>query len=824
MFLPLSKQTGNSNIMPKHKHICILALVVWILASASIPGALAAQTTGPTLKVEAHYSGHFKFGEWLPLRVTLANDGPPIRAEVRADTTEAGGQTTFTAPVELPTGARKRLTLYVMPPSFAQAVRVRLMEGERELAKQSVQVTVERNVDYMIGIIAPRAEPFAVLGGLSLQATSSGVEMWAARMGPLNPRPVAVIPVSLDDIPDRPEGLRALDALVISGVDTSALSPEQAQALQGWITQGGRLILGGGAGAARTLAGVILPDGLRLTDAPGDLPSLEALGTFGEQDVRVPGPFAVTWPVQPPSQPEYNVLIEQQGRALLTEKRVGDGYVNYAALDLSGSPFDAWAGALRFWEKLLTPGSAYPLNAPTDVSPRLMRANSLSYALQNLPALELPSIRWLGGLLILYVVLVGPLNYLALRRLRKLEWGWITILALTALFSVGAFALGFNMRGGDVIINKVSILAFSGRGAASPVQTYIGIFSPARRAYTINLPGQTLATPLSIEGNPWGGGGVGSPGALEIVQGEPTQVRGVQVNQWAMQSFAAESSVPEEWGIESDLLFDGDRLRGTLVNHTDQVLLDAVVVNGNQFARLGDLAPGTSKTVDQVLQNTWNSNFPYFLYEHIWQNAGPNGPPRELQVRQQILENYYQNPNGPSQPPPVTTLIGWMQISPLEIGVTDVRWMTQQTSLVIAALNVQYPTGPIHLFPGSLTARMVEMQGDTGMCGAQNQIYLNWGTATLEYTLPEALNRMEVTRLALVITSDNVGSVLPTIELYTRSGEWIKLDAPQSGSNELTDPARFVQAGGIVSIRLTNNENNWTGCSQYSLEVEGTVD
>jgi len=156
---------------------------------------LAAPPANVTMKVEPYFGGHFKFGEWLPLHVTLANDGPALRVEVRADTTEAGSQTTFVVPVELPTGARKRITLYVQPPSFAKAVRVRLIDGARELESQSLQVTVERNVNYVVGVIAPRSEPFAVLNGLTLNSAQAaqGIELkWT---GSQQPRPVRVIPM-----------------------------------------------------------------------------------------------------------------------------------------------------------------------------------------------------------------------------------------------------------------------------------------------------------------------------------------------------------------------------------------------------------------------------------------------------------------------------------------------------------------------------------------------------------------------------------------------------------------------------------------------------
>ncbi len=53
-------------------------------------------------------------------------------------------------------------------------------------------------------------------------------------------------------------------------------------------------------------------------------------------------------------------------------------------------------------------------------------------AVANLPSLALPPI---GGLLVLlfgYIVLVGPVNYLVLRRLDRREWAWVTVPALIA--------------------------------------------------------------------------------------------------------------------------------------------------------------------------------------------------------------------------------------------------------------------------------------------------------------------------------------------------------------------------------------------------------
>ena len=78
----------------------------------------------------------------------------------------------------------------------------------------------------------------------------------------------------------------------------------------------------------------------------------------------------------------------------------------------AGSPLDAWAGAVRFWERLILSEASYTQGMPADTSPREMRSMQMTYALSNLPSLDLPSVRGLSILLSIYILIVGPINYL----------------------------------------------------------------------------------------------------------------------------------------------------------------------------------------------------------------------------------------------------------------------------------------------------------------------------------------------------------------------------------------------------------------------------
>src|SRR5438876_9181514 len=101
-------------------------------------------------------------------------------------------------------------------------------------------------------------------------------------------------------------------------------------------------------------------------------------------------------------------------------------------------------------------------------------------AVSQLPALALPPIGGLLALLVGYIVLIGPINYLVLRRLDRREWAWITMPILIALFAVGACGFGSVLRGSDIIVHEVAIVRGALDATGGSAQVYFGLLSPTR--------------------------------------------------------------------------------------------------------------------------------------------------------------------------------------------------------------------------------------------------------------------------------------------------------------------------------------------------------
>ena len=777
--------------------------------------ALAQTADGLTMTAVAAFGGQFKYGHWLPILVTVENTGPNLNAELRARITGQTGQLSFILPAELPTGSRKRFTLYTLPNSFSRTVKVDLVRDEKAIASQTVDISSAPNNRYFIAVVAENAPNLNLLSSINLPGRGDNPE---------------VLNINLAETPDRAEGLTLFDTIILNGVDTGQLSLDQQTALQQWVVSGGRLVLGGGGGAALTLAG--LPVDLQPVTVTGqqELSALPALETYTGRPIAVPGPFPVA-AVEPGAHATTLLSETMAGFGelpLIVERKLGKGYVDFIALDLTRIPFRDWAGVTDFAERLLSPNAAWPDSIPADISPHQMRDSQMSSALSNLPTLDLPSIRVLGLLLIGYIGLVGPLNYLILRRLDRLAWAWGTIPTLTVAFSALAFGLSYQLRGSDILLNQLSIMEISEDSRVIDAQTYVAIFSPHRQAYDVTVEGSPLLRPLG-EGyyDPWSG--EVRVGSMSVVQGEPAQLRGLTVNQWSLQSFVAETSLPDPPRLEAEIALERERLTGRLINQGTTTLQDVVVIFNTDLKKLGDIAPGQAATLDldfsqQQMINTGGFGS-YLIFQDQLNPSNAESP--EITFKRRILDSTIFNQpfrtNGAG-----LFVLGWLKDNPLTIKLNGREVSGQKTSLIYGHLPIKFDENNVSLPPSFSRSQTVTITGQTGTCNYGTGLegyYVEQGVAEVKLSLPDNIRQIAPARLDLYLQSDSGPWVeLPQVELYDRTTtEWTTLKEAQFGQNPISQPERFFDLDeASLLIRLSRDANSQSGgCIFAGLAFEG---
>jgi hypothetical protein len=802
----------------------LLAFTLLILGFSIIPAS--AQTEPITMNVTPAFQGYFKYGEWLPVWVNLENSGPDLEGEVQVRVVRDFEQITYAVPVSLPSGARKRIPVYVLPNNFSHELKVDFVINDELIQSQKIVVQPQPNINYVIGIAARERGALALLPGIRLPGNRSSV----------------LVDVALENLPERPEALRTLDSLILNDIDTSSLTPAQTQALVGWVQQGGRLVIGGGAGALQTTAG--LPDEL-LTLQPDGLTEIESLDELteyaGTSSIEVPGPFVVTTGEILQGQ----TLAEQGDDLLIQEVKSGKGYSTFVALDLSTSPFNAWTGTYAFWETLITPGATYPNWMPPDMSERQMTTGPIGNALSNIPSLDLPSASAIVILLAIYIILVGPVNYLVLRWRKKLQWAWVTIPLITLIFTAMSFGIGYAKRGTDLIINKIAILQPQPDGPAQ-VSSYLGLFSPANQAYQIEVTGNNLLSPMENYYSPWSSTmGPGGSGNLTFVQSDPSLVRGLTVNQWSMQSFMTETSLEGVHQVSSDLRIDGEELVGTITNDSGYSLKDVILIFRPNYTRLGDLEPGESAEVNLPFTNfgdrTFGSSMSWRIFDDEFTPSMMGPPPRELEFKRMVLEAvldqeiFYGSRFDPSQDHsakeldatlPEAQVVAWMDNAPPEVRINGQIPQESATALYVSPVSYQIPeSGEIIIPPGMIPGLIAEMPFSGGVCGPDTaSLWIEQGEAVVEFILLPEFTNINLDTLQFAIHTDGGWVNSPDIAIYDwENDQWQPLVNPIIGENVIADPIYYINPEGLVRIRLSpsNQELRGGGCYFFGLGLKG---
>lgn len=629
----------------------ILLITILLLTLGLRPPTGQAQEA-LAMEVVAGLDSFAKANLWGPLRVTLTNEGADLTAEIRVeDSSYWNADTLYTTPVELPGQSRKQIELY-LPFGGQDRLDVELVDaaGETLLTRQ-VTVQTLTDTDFLVGVVAGDPSLLNGLGGIT---------------APNNGR-VGVAHLAISDLPATVQGWTALDMLVVNDIDTGQLTPPQREALAHWVSLGGRLVVGGGPNALQTLAGLteLLPfSGIESETLPHPLPALAAYAGASLEDR---GPYVAALPQNPTGK----TVVSEAEQPLIVSAKRDLGEVYYLAFDLGLAPLDTLAARPRFFPRLT--GQFTPNLNHLDA--RLNRSEFRS-SLTMLPSQTLPTPGTIALYLLAYVLVVGPLNYFVLRWLKRREWAWLSLPLIVLLFCGVGYVGGFQLRGGGPLLRQISLLHSQAGSPLAEATTFIGVYSPNRTSYTLELADTALVSRLS-DNNALTTG-------LTVSTGHSTTISDLQADIGGMPAVMAHSQTAAP-AVSATLTVDrrNNRLYGTLTNQTGQPISHAALIFEDQSVAVGPLPPGETKIDDRLMSYNTYSNF----YD-IPANAGPTETidliSRDIAVRAILNSNYYYPNNQTSLTG--LYLVGWQSGSPVQVALAGYSGQPIEDTLLLVGL------------------------------------------------------------------------------------------------------------------------------------------
>lgn len=787
-----------------------LALVMASVLLATLPGsARGASSVG--IEVRALVGGRYEVNGWAGLAVSLVNEGVPVEGWVVAETS-AGSARRF---VEMPSGARKVVMLYVRPEPFQRSIEVRYEEPNGTVRAQTELRVLEQASDQ----VAIVGDPTGVLRPQLVTIDGSS-----------RPDPILL---ATADLPQRPEPLAGI-AVIVWAADSSAVDEEQRRSLERWVADGGQLIVIGG------------PDWQARTSAFTDILPVEALTAVDGVGLDA---FASWSSAAAPPEPEATVstgtlrdgalplITADDGTILASMRSVGTGRVVLLGTDMAAEPYRGWEGSTRLWGRLF-PGDALAewFGGGQDLEGT---ANAISQALTNLPELEIPPAELLLAIVAGYIILIGPISYLVLRRLDRRELAWITAPLLVVLFTGTSYGVGYAMKGSDVILNQITIIRTASEGETAQVETYAGVFSPSRRTFDLRVDADALvaAVDTSFATRPSSAGGV-------IEQGNPARLRGLGVATAGFQVIRADGISAHQPAITVTWESVDGAMVGTVTNVGEESLTDVAYISIAGGEMVGDLAPGESAEFTVDGRNLNASSASDQVYGFGGFDSG-NAEQRRIAARRYIIDALVGYGGGF----PVVDggasvaggrgpyVIGWRAgEGPMPLALEDSPAQRYGDIVEVVGVRPLPASGEVTVTPAQMSVALVSTTGQVETVGPGSTM-VGDGTATFSIALPLEVNGIAVSEAEIIVgpdpgmvfsePGDMMGFWPPGIVLEIldpTTGTWTLLgDISEANRYELADPATYVSSGGRIEVRFTGSEEMDPNMGMATVYVSASV-
>ncbi|GEM_PF-3577058 len=451
----------------------VLLLALWCQPAWSRP------PEGITIDVELGYNGWIQPGRVNPVTVDLENQSADLN--LSGDLVLEHDGVEYVTRLELPTPSRKRFHLYFPCGAYVPVLVLRV---------RTKAYTEEFQLDAYRRMLQPADANILVLtrqsGSLGALNRLPGVRMhrdlYNTRAPDLGTSQTHVAYLDIADVDANPKFFARADTIVLGDVDYQQVTPELAEALKARVAGGACLIfslgLNGAAVAASPLAGLC---------------PLNATGTVQTTDL---GSFGARYGISAESAPATLAVGTLDGGAevanwageypVVVRKLRGSGRVTALAFDFTAQPFRQDAALAPIFID-----SALKVEDSVHVTDWFVHPHSVSNVLLGLSEATPMTPSFVLLFLLAYIVLIGPLNFIILGRLKRRTLVWTTIPLLIVGFSYLGLSTGYFYRGGDSVAAYFQELHVYPDADYTPYQTTMLLFTAERMRVELEVPDES---------------------------------------------------------------------------------------------------------------------------------------------------------------------------------------------------------------------------------------------------------------------------------------------------------------------------------------------
>lgn len=278
-------------------------------------------------------------------------------------------------------------------------------------------------------------------------------------------------------------------------------------ALVEWVKRGGRIVVSVGKNAD-------------LVASSGELKELLPVDLRGTADVEINrfvwsdltaaetplGKMSVARAISRPNRP-MKVAVpgpkdnEDNDLPLVINSSFGMGRVTVVTFDLDEKSLIKWKDRDTFWRELVNrAGNRLGIDTISNTGVQMYGRGrygehsedeelaGLVRTMEQFPGVPVISFGWVALFILIYIIIVGPLDYLFLKKVvKRLELTWITFPTIVLVVSATAYYAAYALKGSQLRINKFDVVDIDMQSKLMSGRSWFTLFSPRIQNYQVGV-------------------------------------------------------------------------------------------------------------------------------------------------------------------------------------------------------------------------------------------------------------------------------------------------------------------------------------------------
>ena len=611
-----------------------LIMVLGMVLPFVVQGAVQAPPSGaalmPALTVEGGVgfgaNGLYKVNVPMPVTMLVANNGAGFDGEVRirVNLSADADQPVYAEhsyPLSLPQGGSRRLTMNIVVPTIAKGVLAEIADAKGNvLASKLFPLTAVSETSALAGVLSDNPDGLAYLRLITLYNNGSGQQETLGH---------SLLTLAPEMLPESPDLLNAYNLLVVNDFDSRSFSPAQAENLSAWVQAGGTLLLGTGRAYNK------VTEGLAALGLPFGTGSTHTMTSMASADGMIDVLFFNGEAYLAARLPDGGeaLAVGDGGQPVIQRYALGAGNIVLCAFDLGLSPLPESAEFTALLQAVLEQ-AVRRSGVMSDVN---MLSGSV-YSLDSMPNMSSGMLTVIYIFLAAYILFLGPVLYIVLKKKDKRDAGWLIIPAVAVASTLVVYLFSMSTAYKKPYVNAFGALRLTNGSPVAGASHLFSAYSPAKGNVELSFGEPiSLAMPYNqFDYRPIFSGYSGTLGAVDgktrnvmkLTHGDTPSITYYNGMAWKQNTVTAERTVTLAGGLDVSLSVVSENgglgLAGSIVNNTGLTLEDLTVfLPMVGYYSLGTLTPGATVSVasgDMINATRYGginnlSNLAYELFE-----------------------------------------------------------------------------------------------------------------------------------------------------------------------------------------------------------------